>query len=202
MENRYQRYREKSLAQSKRWQKENIGKVKSWARRYRTWLRKEVVKAYGGVCVCCGEHRWKFLTLDHPDGNGQKDREQHRMQVGQLYAWIKDQGYPKGYYRLLCMNCNWVRRYDVCPHEQEKDPNYVPDPDWTPKPKSKFLVKKEPVVPRVKAEPFVPTLVKRKDPKPIGELKAIIETIENKPKITRSSISAQTYQKEEWVDPV
>lgn len=157
--NRYQKHRERNLDQSKRWRSENKDKVTGWAKRYRVSLRREIVEAYGGKCTCCGEHRWKFLTLDHPDGKGQEDRAKYRMQTGQLYAWVKSEGFPKGYYRLLCMNCNWVRRYDVCPHEEERRPDYKPEPIWRPMEKLK-------TGPRQR---FVPTLVQREKATPLKE---------------------------------
>lgn len=76
-------------------------------------------KYYAKNCVCCGETEWKFLTLDHPNGDGQQDRAKYRNLTGQIYGWVIKNGFPPEY-RLLCMNCNWVRRYDLCPHEIDK----------------------------------------------------------------------------------
>lgn len=117
----YLKNKDKIIEANKRFQKKSIG-GESWIKRYRKNLRIETINAYGGRCVCCGEGTWQFLTIDHPKGDGQRDREPHRKITGQFYAWLKKQGYPKGYYQVLCMNCNWVRRYDICPHETEKDP--------------------------------------------------------------------------------
>lgn len=113
----YLKNKEKIIEANKRYRDKN----ETWHKTYRRELRKKTLDAYGGKCVCCGEHRWQFLTIDHPKGDGQKDREPHRRIVGQFYGWLRKQGYPQGYYQVLCMNCNWVRRYDVCPHETEKD---------------------------------------------------------------------------------
>lgn len=101
------------------YQEKYYERKKSWHKRMRQELRQEVLKAYGGECVCCGEKHWQFLTLDHPNGGGQEDRAKHKNITGQVYAWAKNNGYP-AIYRVLCMNCNWVRRYDVCPHEVDK----------------------------------------------------------------------------------
>ncbi len=97
-------------------------RTKSWHKRMRVALRQEVIAAYGGKCVCCGESHFQFLTLDHPHGNGQEDRKKYKNMTGQIYGWAKKNGYPD-IYRVLCMNCNWVRRYDVCPHELDKSAN-------------------------------------------------------------------------------
>lgn len=98
-------------------------KKREWFKKFRLELRKEIVSAYGGKCACCGESHWEFLTIDHPNGNGQKDRKKHRMRTGQLYGWLKKKGFPRDGYRILCMNCNWFQRFSqVCPHEHERTP--------------------------------------------------------------------------------
>ena len=64
----------------------------------------EVIEAYGGKCVLCGETHWEFLTIDHINGGG----SEHRRNIGAttIYIWLKKQGYPQKEYRLLCANCN------------------------------------------------------------------------------------------------
>jgi hypothetical protein len=80
-------------------------------------LKKAAFVAYGGaVCVCCGETHFEFLTIDHIKNNGFS----HRKAVGNdIYNWLKQNCYPKGY-RVLCMNCNFARGLcGTCPHEKE-----------------------------------------------------------------------------------
>jgi hypothetical protein len=83
-------------------------------------LQSEVIEAYGGKCVCCGESESAFLTIDHIDGGGNK----HRKEVGgfrKLKQELKRLGWPKDKYRLLCMNCNHATRFGrVCPHQTKK----------------------------------------------------------------------------------
>ncbi len=219
----YRRHRERILAYAKVYREKNRQHIDNWTKWNRKKLRQEVVTAYGGQCECCGEREWKFLTLDHPNGDGQEDREKYRMQVGQIYAFVKSQGFPKGYYRLLCMNCNWVRRYDTCPHEDARNPDYKEE--GPPEYKPKFSRKKKEKSPNIvkPKERFIPTLVPRKvSPSQVEgdsiqdrnrlrmELAKEIERKVNEkheakklePKITRGSIAAQTYQKDEWVDPI
>jgi len=85
-------------------------------------LKLEVFEAYGGSkCQCCGEHHVEFLSIDHIAGGGRA----HRREVfgvenegGNLYAWLKRQGYPEGY-RVLCMNCNCAYgHHGYCPHSR------------------------------------------------------------------------------------
>lgn len=61
-----------------------------------------------------------FLSIDHIDGKG----AQHKREVIKerssyaVYKWLKDHGFPKDNFRLLCHNCNQARgAYGHCPHE-------------------------------------------------------------------------------------
>lgn len=78
-------------------------------------LKKEVIEAYGGKCTCCGESRLVFLTIDHIFNDGATEGRHGDSQ----YRWLRQEGYPKGRHQVLCMNCNWAKRYGVCPHQQE-----------------------------------------------------------------------------------
>lgn len=79
-------------------------------------------------CLCCGEHRLKFLTLDHIDGGG----SQHRRELSKsktnsrspgglaVYYWLRKNDYPSGF-RVLCFNCNCaIGCWGTCPHEEER----------------------------------------------------------------------------------
>lgn len=68
-------------------------------------IKLEMISAYGGGCVLCGETAWEFLTIDHINGGGNK----HRKQVGngaQFYKYLRNNEWPMDEYRLLCANCN------------------------------------------------------------------------------------------------
>lgn len=90
------------------------------AEKARRWnLRLAIVAAYGGKCVCCGENRPEFMTVDHINGGGSK----HRKQLGSslnFFRFLAREGYPKDAYRLLCYNCNLSRgALGYCPHDKE-----------------------------------------------------------------------------------
>ncbi|KKN30086.1 hypothetical protein LCGC14_0837630 [marine sediment metagenome] len=72
---------------------------------WRKQIKLEMIAAYGGACVLCGERHWEFLTIDHINGGGNA----HRKLVGVgavFYRVLKSQGWPKDEYRLLCAGCN------------------------------------------------------------------------------------------------
>jgi len=79
-------------------------------------LKLEVIDAYGGKCECCGETEPVFLTIDHIDNSGAVERGSRLIGTG-LYKRLKDWGWPKDRYRLLCFNCNIARgQWGSCPH--------------------------------------------------------------------------------------
>lgn len=81
-------------------------------------LRHEAILAYGGYrCACCGEEEPLFLTLDHVNNDGSKQRR--RFGSGsRFYLRLRRNGYPPGC-QVLCYNCNCGRHRNggVCPHK-------------------------------------------------------------------------------------
>lgn len=89
------------------------------SKRRRITLKTSVVKAYGGACVCCNEHRPEFMTIDHKTGNRDKEIENYGYKIGghTLYAFLVSNGFPTDEYQLMCWNCNCAKRtYNTCPH--------------------------------------------------------------------------------------
>ena len=87
-----------------------------FAKDKRRHLRMEVLLSYGGECLCCGEHRYEFLGMDHIDGNGAQHRRDEGLHGGtEFYMWLKKNDYPEGF-RVLCHNCNFSRGHlGYCP---------------------------------------------------------------------------------------
>ena len=101
----------------KKWRQKNRDRVNQLQREEYHQLVNDVIDAYGGKCVCCGETRKEFLSIDHKNGNGNK----HRREIGShdIYHWLKKNNYPEGF-QFLCFNCNMGKyTYSVCPRDKE-----------------------------------------------------------------------------------
>jgi hypothetical protein len=83
----------------------------------------------GGVarCECCGETTLDFLTLEHPDRDGARDRAEvmgssyGKNGVGgsAYYRRLIRLGLPDKNLTVLCFNCQWGRVISgVCPHRK------------------------------------------------------------------------------------
>ena len=83
--------------------------------------RWEVIEAYGGKCVCCGEGDRRFLSIDHIANDGAEHRQ--TVRAAQLYGWLKRNGFPKDNFQLLCFNCNMGKSVNrgVCPHQADRE---------------------------------------------------------------------------------
>ena len=110
-------------------------------RNYNRRTREELIREYGGKCVCCGEGEFKFLALDHTNGGGTRHRFTGKdgtriKSMRMIQSIVKREGYPKdGRYQILCHNCNSAKGfYGACPHTQtvvEPPATYpVTDQDW------------------------------------------------------------------------
>ena len=120
-----QKHRAKRYAKQREWVKAHRPRLAANAKRRRTTLRNDLLRAYGGTCKCCGESRPEFLSLDHTNGDGSAHRKEiggsQRAGGSKTYTWLKQHGFPQDRFRLLCHNCNLARGlYGYCPHERER----------------------------------------------------------------------------------
>jgi hypothetical protein len=84
-------------------------------------LKAQVFAHYGAFCACCGETEPLFLTVDHVNNDGAKDREKNGSASGAFYDRIIKEGFPNTY-QILCRNCNWGKHRNggICPHQTDK----------------------------------------------------------------------------------
>lgn len=118
-------YREKNreAINEKNRQRYADNKVKEQMRqqRRRFVLKLEVLSHYSqcgdAVCACCGEDEIEFLSIDHINGGGIKQRKKLGRSGWSFYLWLKSNNFPDGF-RVLCHNCNQsYGQFGYCPHE-------------------------------------------------------------------------------------
>lgn len=89
---------------------------------YQGKLKEEVFNHYSKgepKCVCCGERRTYFLSMDHISGGGR----QHRKQIGSggLLQWLRRNHFPEGF-QVMCLNCNFAKHlFGSCPCQEVVD---------------------------------------------------------------------------------
>ena len=92
----------------------NRTQLTAQGRLYRQRIKEETIKAYGGVCSCCGEDMVQFLTIEHLNG-----RDYSNKGKGGHYEYLrlKSLGYPTDGITVLCYDCNCTKGvYGTCPH--------------------------------------------------------------------------------------
>lgn len=111
------------------WKERNRDKIKVyWEKSKETRLRNKarirhvIYSHYGRICTCCGEDNLKFLTIDHINNDGYKERtikSGKRLGGENIFYKIIREGLPADRYRIMCYNCNCGRAYNngVCPHK-------------------------------------------------------------------------------------
>jgi hypothetical protein len=89
-------------------------------RRWLAKLRRKVIAALGGICACCGEDIYTFLTIEHVGGWG----KEHRASLGvntsggrQVLMDIIRLNYDRTKFEVRCFNCNLsTKRGNPCAH--------------------------------------------------------------------------------------
>ena len=101
-----------------------LEKFTIYSKKHRDALKREILEAYGNHCACCDETEPLFLTIDHINQDG----AEHRRSIGgqrwaaggtNTYRWLKQNGFPRDNFQLLCSNCNTgrARNGGICPHQ-------------------------------------------------------------------------------------
>ena len=111
---------EKARLAVEAWLARHPEKKKEYARRFREKARAEAIYHYGGLCACCGEATFPFLTIDHVNEDGAAHRRELGRGSSKFYVWLKANGWPEGF-QVLCYNCNCAKgHYGKCPHTEVK----------------------------------------------------------------------------------
>jgi hypothetical protein len=125
--------REKSREHAREWRNRKIANSSSEetaafraaenakTKRSQDRCREQVFAAYGGYkCSCCGETEPMFLSIDHVDNDGAKERKSglYAGSGSAFYGWLRKNDFPAGY-QVLCMNCQIGKHKNggVCPHQ-------------------------------------------------------------------------------------
>lgn len=113
--------RSAQLERQRVWYKNNKGTHNMTSRQNHMKTRMDAIQALGGLCECCGEHTYEFLVIDHRQGGGTKERKVRKESPSAFYRRLREEGYPREKYRILCHNCNFsLGLHGYCPHEHDK----------------------------------------------------------------------------------
>jgi DNA repair exonuclease SbcCD ATPase subunit len=126
-----------SKARQKKYREENRAHLAAFAKKHRAEhkdqanaarkaryqrLRAEALAAYGNKCACCGETHPHFLSIDHINGGGKKDRAAHGCEEGGMNWYLHLAKNHPDHVQILCHNCNMAKgHYGVCPHQIAKE---------------------------------------------------------------------------------
>lgn len=78
-------------------------------------IKEECLTHYSNgelACVKCAFNDIRALSIDHIEGDGAEHRRLNHCKRGApFYRWLRRNGYPEGY-QTLCMNCQWIKRFE------------------------------------------------------------------------------------------
>jgi hypothetical protein len=89
-------------------------------REFKQRLKQRVFDMYGRRCACCGEDNEVFLCLDHVNDDGYLERYRGMGKGrGGNSVQYKAAGdvYRPDQWQILCHNCNYAKRFGICPHQ-------------------------------------------------------------------------------------
>lgn len=99
----YQRNKERLKPQKSKL----MQKYREQSRQAKVRLKEKLFEMYGRKCSICGFEDIRALTLDHINGNGNKEK----AKLGERGVYRKAaEEYRPDLYRTLCMNCQFIQR--------------------------------------------------------------------------------------------
>lgn len=117
---KYEQHRKLRTLNSKKWRSADPERSRHSVKLYQRERKIKALEHYSGgipMCNCCGEKEQKFLSIDHINNDGNRHRRADPSAIA-IYAWLKKNGYPKGF-QVLCFNCNLSKAFfGSCPHKK------------------------------------------------------------------------------------
>lgn len=110
-ESRTKQTKEERKAKQDIWANKHKHHLAIYYSEYREKIKLEMVEAFGGECLECGEDDPIVLVLDHIKDDGHIDRKNGIEGGFKLYQQLKKLGWPKDRHQLLCHNCNFKKEY-------------------------------------------------------------------------------------------
>lgn len=88
------------------------------AAQYRLRVKSDVISKYGGKCACCQESELLFLTIDHINNDGSRDRKDNDISNSASFYLTLRKSDIRIDLQVLCFNCNLGKQINggVCPH--------------------------------------------------------------------------------------
>lgn len=118
------------IACRRKWEETRPSRAE-YDKQYVAKLRLQVLQHYSRskvpYCACCGEDEYKFMALDHIEGNGLKHRRAavKSLSTKLYYLWIIKNGFPP-MFQVLCHNCNMAKGFHgECPHQKPRRVEYI-----------------------------------------------------------------------------
>jgi hypothetical protein len=115
---------DKQHLRSKNYRKNNKEELRKKSKKWRKELVIETISHYSSgtmKCACCGEPELYFLTIDHINNDGTKQRKELKISGGwRFYYWLKLHGFPDNLgLQVLCADCQLgkERNGGICPHK-------------------------------------------------------------------------------------
>ena len=94
----------------RRWEQNNLEKIKLLSKLRRQRIRAAILDAYGSRCASCGFNLdVRALDLDHINNDGAEERK--RLKTSTINEYVFKNNFPDTY-QLLCRNCNWIKYLD------------------------------------------------------------------------------------------
>jgi hypothetical protein len=92
----------------------NCTKTIEYKDRYHIINKNKVINAYGKKCAKCAISDIKYLTIDHKNNDGSKQRKELNCGTGsKLYRWLIKNNFPDLNLQVLCYNCNCSKEINL-----------------------------------------------------------------------------------------